>query len=216
VWTIPDTDGCPIMQIGIELSGASAGGTLYVDWLTWDNTPNVTFYNPGDEIRWWNPTRWMWQRAWINGAEVFDSRPDRSFHLIQNEGRGLVSQGTREWTDYSVSAPVYVYLAQAAGIGARVQGMKRYYALLLCSDGKARLVKALDGEKTLAEIPFALEADHAYDLKLEVVSTRLRGWIDGKPVFDVEDTDRPLADGAVALICETGRMGADTVTVTPL
>ena len=32
------------------------------------------------------------------------------------------------------------------GIGIRAQGMRRYYALLLCNDNKVRLIKALDGE----------------------------------------------------------------------
>jgi ADP-ribosylglycohydrolase len=215
-WTIPATHGCPLAQIGVKLSGAAAAGTVSLDWLTWDGTPDVTFTNPGDDFRWWEPKRHMWQRAWIYGVDVLDSRPDQAFHVIQNEGRGLASQGAREWTDYSVSAPVYIYLADAAGIGAHVQGMKRYYALLLCNDGKARLVKALDGEKTLAEIDFTSEADHSYDLRLDVSGAHLRGWIDGRQVFDVEDTDRPLDGGAVALICEAGRMSANTVTVKPL
>ncbi len=106
-------------------------------------------------------------------------------------------------------------VARAAGLAARVQGLRRYYALLLGSDGKARLVKALDGETVLAEADFTIEQERSYDLRLEVHGARLRAWVDGRALWDVADTDRPLAGGAVGLICEEGRISTDTVTVRP-
>ena len=131
-------------------------------------------------------------------------------------------------------------MVKAAGIAARVQGMRRYYALLLCSDGvdghpTARLVKALDGNTVLAETDFAWEFDEKHDLSLEVVdahevdahevdahhmdahqsSTRLRAWIDGQPVFEARDADRTLSGGGVALVCEEGRTATEIVTVRP-
>lgn len=105
------------------------------------------------------------------------------------------------------------YISAAAGLGARVKGLRRYYAPLLAAGGKARLVKALDGETTMSETGFVVESEHTYDLNLEVNSTRLREWIDGQQLFDVEDTDLPLDGGAVALICEEGRIGATTLSV---
>ncbi len=215
VWKIADMGSFPIAGIGVQLTNAQSCGTVYLDWLTWDGSPYVTFSYPGEQPR-WPSRRPAWLRAWVNGVDQFDPWRSRSFDLVQNEGRGLVSQGARDWKDYAVSAQVDVYLAAAAGLGARVQGMRRYYALLLCADGKARLVKALDGETTLAETAFTLEPDHSYDLKLEVSGTRLRAWIDGRQVFDVEDTHRPLDSGAVALICHEGRISANTVSVEPL
>ncbi len=215
VWKIPDTASFPIVRIGVCLGRTQSAGTVYLDWLTWDGNPDVVFTCPEELAKWstYNP---MWLRAWVNGIDQFDPWRSQSFDLIQNEGRGLVSQGTRDWKDYTVSAPVKVYVAAAAGVGARVQGMRRYYALLLTADHKARLVKALDGELILAETDFRVESDHTYDLKLEVNGTRLRGWIDGQQLFDVEDTDRPLDGGSVALICEDGRISAKTVSVKPL
>ena len=37
-------------------------------------------------------------------------------------------QGTREWTDYQVSATVTATLMAQGGIAIRAQGMRRYYA----------------------------------------------------------------------------------------
>ena len=215
IWKIGDQGGFPIVKVGLQLVNAASAGTVYLDWLTSDGSPDVTFSYPQGQQMWPN-RRPAWVRAWINGADYFDPWWAGVLQVVQNEGRGLAIQGTREWQDYTVTASVMVYLAKAAGIGARVQGMRRYYGLMLHNDGKARLVKALDGEKTLAEIDFTLEQDHAYDLRLEVRGTRLRGWIDGQQVFDVEDADRPLEGGAIALICEEGRMGAQAVSVKPV
>jgi hypothetical protein len=124
-------------------------------------------------------------------------------------------QGTREWTDYEVSADVTPHMVTCAGIAARVQGMRRYYALLLCRPGKARLVKALDGDAVLAEADYAWQFGETHDLALEVLGSRLRAWIDGEQLFEVEDTDRPLTGGAVALICEEGRTASQAVKVQP-
>jgi len=68
----------------------------------------------------------------VNGVSRFDAWWPEPYRLIQNEGMGLLIQGTREWRDYQVRAAVTPHMATSAGIGARVQGLQRYYALLLC------------------------------------------------------------------------------------
>jgi hypothetical protein len=127
----------------------------------------------------------------------------------------VLIQGTREWGDYRVSADVTPHMAEAAGVAVRVQGMRRYYALLLCRQGQARLVKALDGDTVLAEADFPWEFGQTHDLSLEAVSTRLRAWIDGRLLLEVNDADRPLTVGAVALVCEEGRTATTVVRVQP-
>jgi hypothetical protein len=104
----------------------------------------------------------------------------------------------------------------SAGIGVRVQGMRRYYALLLSDGGKVRLMKALDGEAVLAEADFPWQFDVTYDLGLEVRDNRLLASIDGEEIFEVEDEDRPLVSGAVAFVCEEGRMESDVIRVQPV
>ena len=155
----------------------------------------------------------MWRRAWVDGVDQAEGRYPEPYRLVQNRGTGLLIQGTREWTDYRVSAAIVPHMVKAAGIGARVQGMRRYYALLLAEGGAARLVKALDGSTVLAEADVAWQFGGTYELSLQVVGRHLQAWIDGRLLFDVEDTDRPLAGGGVALICQEGRMSTDAVTV---
>ncbi len=213
VWRIPDMDGDPIAEIGVEINSMKrAEGDLYLDYLTWDGTPDVALTRPGH-------TGTMWQRAWVNAVDQV-SHWGENYRLIQNEGVGLLMQGTREWTDYRVTADVTPHLVKSAGVAARVQGMRRYYALLLYRDSaelptKARLVKMFDTPYVLAEVDFPWTFGETHTLSLEVSGATVRAWIDGAALFAVTDA-QPLTGGAVALVCEEGRTATNVVRVQPM
>ena len=65
------------------------------------------------------------------------------------------------------------HLARSFGVAARVQGLKRYYALRLTVEGSAQLVRELDGTTVLAEAPFAWELYEPYRLTLTVRGQRI-------------------------------------------
>ena len=94
--------------------------------------------------------------------------------------------------------------------------MKRFYALLLCSDGKLRLIKALDGDHILAEVEFAWEVFNPYLLKLQVEGNRLRGWVNEKELIDYTDKSEPLTGGGIALVVEEGHLMAQAVKIEPV
>jgi len=151
-WRIEDTGGQPVAQVGVELrSPAAAAGAVYLDWLTWSGPPEVTLTRPAAGGAACGGARGC------RGIDRFEPAWPEPYRLVQNRGRGLLIQGTRAWTDYEVTALVTPHTVAAAGIGARVQGLRRYYALLLCRDDTVRLVKALAGRRTLAEARFRTE-----------------------------------------------------------
>jgi ADP-ribosylglycohydrolase len=210
-WRVPDTGGAPIAEVGLEMEAA---GTIYLDYLTWGGAPTVSLTRPvGSGLAWPGPL--LWRRAWVNGVDQWEASWREPYPIVQNNGRGLISQGTREWTDYQASAEVTPALAEACGLGVRVQGMRRYYALLLCAGGLARLVKVLYAETVLAEAAFEWEAGRSYSLRLQAEGPRLRGWIDGRLLFEVVDSGDVLDGGGVALICEEGHLIARAVSVSP-
>jgi hypothetical protein len=205
---MPDTGGQPIHAVGIAARGAGAGETrICLDSLGWDGTPDVLLGRPGGEGI-------LWRRAWVDGVDQFEGRWREPYRIVQNEGRGLISQGTPEWRDYRASVPMTIHLAEAAGLAARVQGLRRYYALLLGRDGMARLVRAWDGCETLAEAPFPVEFERVYELELTVEGARIVASVDGRQVFAVEDPD-PLPGGGVGLVVEEGSASAEAVRVRP-
>ncbi len=206
-WRVPDTGGCPIFGVGLEIA-AGERTTVYLDWLTWDGTPAVVLDRPGGSGQ-------LWRRAWVDGVDQFEGRWPEPYRIIQNEGTGLISQGASDWTDYRVEAPITIWLAKAGGLAARVQGLRRYYALLLTQPGNAQLVKVRNQSHILAETAFPVEWDRQYHLALEVSGKRIRAWIDGQPVFDVLDRDQPLTGGGVGLVVEEGCLSSNAVTVKP-
>ncbi|GCE29574.1 hypothetical protein KDA_50580 [Dictyobacter alpinus] len=207
-WRIPDTAGAPIAAIGLQYKAEQAAqGCIYLDFLTWSGAPEVTLARPKEKGT-------MWHRAWVNGVDQFECWwPEESYRLMQNSGRGLIIQGTREWMDYRVKATLTPHMAQAIGLGARVQGMQRYYALVMGQTNHVRLIKVLDGEIVLAESYLVWVPDRHYAIVLQVTGSSIKAWIDGQQVFDVQDYTNPLLDGGVALICQEGRMGCDGVTI---
>jgi hypothetical protein len=209
-WRIPDMGGAPIAEIGVELHAPQrADGSIYLDALTWDGAPDVILRRPASGGT-------MWRRAWVDGVDQYGHWWPEAYRLVQNRGIGLLIQGAREWADYRVSAAITPHLAAACGLGARVQGMRRYYGLLLRQGGTIQLVKALDGERVLAETDYPWEFGEAHALALEVTGPRLRGWANQQLLFDLEDSDQPLTGGAVALICAEGRMATEAVEVHPV
>ncbi|MGE5224826.1 MAG: ADP-ribosylglycohydrolase family protein [Omnitrophica WOR_2 bacterium] len=208
-WTLPDFGGYPIARVGLEVApDPSVESILYLDYLTWDGVPDVELKRPEGAGS-------MWSKAWVQGVDYFQSWAE-PYRLVQDEGTGLLIQGCREWKDYQVSADVTPHMVKSAGLAARVQGMRRYYALLLCDEGRARLVKALDGTKILAESEFPLQLGRTYQLSLQVKGRQIRAFIDDQVVFDHLDEEQPLHEGAIALVCEEGRTATTSVRISPL
>ena len=216
-WTVPDLHGCPVAQVGVQLESDQAlTGTIYIDWLDWDGTPDVWLGDPHNGGS-------MWRRAWVNACSAAerDQHPDpkqrHAIFLVQNEGRGLCLQGAQEWKAYAVQAGIDVTLARAFGVAVCVQGLCRYYALLLGENGQARLVKVFDGQETvLAEAAFDWQAGRKVDFRLETCGGKLKAALDGRVLFEVEDKEQPFTHGAAAYVIEEGCLRSQAMKIEPI
>lgn len=208
-WQLTEAAAAPIAEVGVELSATQrSDGTVYLAHLTWDGAPDTVFERPAH-----NGT--LWRRAWVDAVDHFQPNFDESFRLAQDEGTGLLMTGTREWADYEVSTPLTPFLLAAGGLAVRVQGLRRYYALLLVDDQCIRLVKALEGERVLAEAALPVTWGRTYELRLRVRGAHLEAWVDQQPLFAVEDSDQPLLNGGIGLVVREGSLAAPAVRVQP-
>ncbi|MEL7185149.1 MAG: ADP-ribosylglycohydrolase family protein [Pseudomonadota bacterium] len=199
--TVPELPG-PIKEVGVRLKDDVK---LELDHLKWTGTPEFTFEKPDHKGT-------MWGRTWVDANDQGYGWwwwPNETFRLLQNEGLGMVSQGTREWVDYEMQADVIPHLANRAGIAARVQGMTRFYALLITADQKAQLVRRCHGETVLAEAPFEWTLGQSVQMSLTVNGNAIIGTIDGGPTFEVKDDN--LDSGGIGLIIEEGRSATKKV-----
>lgn len=208
-WRLEDTEGAPIAQIGLEISEAEGNrNILYLDHLSWSGAPNVVWRrSPGKGQ--------MWARAWASTMDHVGFHWPDTFHLSKSRGIGMYIQGTRDWNDYKVSATLTPLVAKSFGLAARVQGLRRYYALLLCHDQIVRLVKVLDRVTVLQEQPFKWDFGSPYSLSLQAESSSLRASINGIQLFHALDEDACLVGGGIALICEEGLVTSPEVIVEP-
>jgi hypothetical protein len=209
-WQIKDLKGAPIAQFGLEVnSEVPSNGRLYVDYIDWSETPTVVFSRPDNDGK-------MWLRAWINAVDHVGTRWASAFHLSQNRGTGLFIQGSRDWRDYQVESAIVSDPAKSFGLAARVQGLARYYALLLGPGQSLQLVRNHDGLQLLAELPYAWNWGQRYQFILAVTGTTITGSLNGIELIRYHHPDTPLLDGGIALVCEEGLIMTDEVQVTPL
>ena len=202
---VPDLGGYPVAAVGISVVSAPAGGTVYLDRLDWTGAPNVTLSRLSGS---------MWHRAWVNGVDQYLPRWVESYRLVHNRGTGLLLHGNRDWRDYCVGADVTPHLARRVGIAARAQGMRRYYALVITDQGKAQLVRELDGTTVLAETELPLELYRTYQFEIVADGATITGQIDGETVLTAEDSS--LAEGGIALLIEEGRTATQAVRIAPV
>jgi hypothetical protein len=155
----------------------------------------------------------MWLRAWINAVDHVGTRWTSPFHLSQNRGTGLFIQGSRDWQNYAVQSAIVSDPAKSFGLAARVQGLTRYYALLLGPNQVLRLVRNYDGVEVLAEVPYSWNWSEPYQFNVVVEQATIIGSINGAELISYSDPDARLLDGGIALVCEEGLIMTDEVVV---
>jgi hypothetical protein len=155
----------------------------------------------------------MWLRAWVNAVDHVGTRWASAFHLSQNRGSGLFIQGSRDWQNYAVKSAIVSDPAKSFGLAARVQGLNRYYALLLGPNQVLRLVRNYDGVQVLAEVPYSWNWSERYQFNLVVEQATIIGSINGTELIRYSDPDARLLDGGIALVCEEGLIMTDEVVV---
>ncbi len=207
--------GCPIAEVGLEIFAEKSGseGVIFLDYVTWDGAPYVEFGPP-------HSGGTAWKHAWVNAATQCDfATGAATLRVCQNDGTGLLIQGARNWQDYIALANITPRMAKSSGLAVRVQGMNRYYALLLCPPAAAtekstlKLVKHCNETSVLAEADFAWSCGQTVELSLSAEGKRLTARANGQAMFDVEDAAQPLDGGAVALVVEEGCVESGPVAI---
>ena len=210
-WRLPDTDGQPIQSIGIAARslGSAQDGAIVLDWLRWDGPPDIRLRRPREPSD-------FWRRAWVNAVDNFSTTFPQAFRISQDRGEGMIIHGSRQWRDYRVETALTVHLAEQAGIGVRVQGLRRFYAILLVRSNVLRLVRARDGETTvLAETPFEWSFERPYHFIVETEGQTIEVTVDGVRLAARDKSEGAIANGGVALIIEGGAASSDEILVAP-
>ncbi|MDX0524546.1 ADP-ribosylglycohydrolase family protein [Sinorhizobium medicae] len=208
-WRIPDLGGQPIAEIGLAVAarGKRSDGEVIVDYVRWDGAPELELRRPEGEGT-------FWRMAWVNGVSFFSKRFPPSFRISQDRGDGIIIHGTRQWTDYKVESTVMLHLGTAGGLAARVQGLRRYYAVRLVRTGSLQIVRVRDEVTTvLAETAFPVTLETKVNLRLTVEGQRIVGSADGLTIEARDDSDNALASGGIGLVVSDGAISTPSIRV---
>ena len=138
-----------------------------------------------------------------------------SFFIAHDRGEGIITHGTRQWTDYQATAHKFtVNLGAPAGLAIRVRGLNRYYAIMFLRGNRIALVKARDEQRLeLSSVPFQWSLDTSYEVKIEVQGGTIVARI-GKIVLRATDHEYP--SGGVGLVVTDGSLSADSIDISPI
>ena len=201
-WRLPDTGGQPIQSIGVGLSDSDQQGSVALDYLSWEGSPEVRLRRPAAPGE-------FWRRAWVHAASQFATQFPLPFRISQDRGDGMIIHGGSDWSDLRVETTLKVHLAESAGLGLRVQGLRRYLAVVLHRSGVLRILRRYDEESvTLAEVPLDWSFEVSYPLIVEVAGDRVTADVAGLRLEARNDAPS-LKTGGMALIVESGSCSCD-------
>jgi hypothetical protein len=168
---------------------------LLRDRFAEDDTSDWSFRDEGTLEA---PSQWAPVDGVLRQTSTIHSFPDDPATL-ENLGTQAVT-GDPAWTDTILSVRLQSQ-ARVIGVMFRYQDEKTYYRFSMDEwRGYRRLVKKVDGTFTLLwEDAVGYESGQPYDLTLVAVGRMLRGYMDGVPLFAVEDGD--ISSGQIGLYC---------------
>ncbi len=204
-WTVPDCGSQPIAELGVVIrsTGSAQTGWILIDRIGWSGTPKLFLTRP--EV----PSD-FWHKAWVNGVDVFTPQKfKQSFHISQERGEGIISHGTRQWTNYRVSADIALHLGKYAGLTARTQGLRRFYAARITRSGNFEIVRTFDEKTTvLAASKFPVELDKVFKLSLQVSGQQIQAQAEDVSLTFTDQSPEAMVNGGIGLIVADGAASA--------
>ncbi|REK77727.1 ADP-ribosylglycohydrolase family protein [Paenibacillus paeoniae] len=209
-WEIPDTRGMPIFRLGYEWSTDQRfNGSIVIQDVDWNGAPS-RFYQKGMMMTSIWHTHPFWLQTWTSSAKHFAADFKYTFCISHHEKNGLVTIGSRDWDHYSVASRLSFSLHDKAGLVARSNGHRRYYAAVFESGNRVSIIARRDDDiQVLASVPFPYEEDRMYNAKFTVRDNHLTLEVDGQQLAAARDEKRLYAGGSAGFLMEAGTMVAD-------
>ena len=210
-WRLPDCGGQPIAEVGLVVEPLKDIKTnVFLEYLKWVGTPELTLLRPEE-------TGTFWRRAWVNNVDVFSKWFPQGFHISNESADGLIIHGTNQWENYTVTAEVVTHLGTHAGLAARVQGLRRYYAALITRDGFFKIVRVRDDQMSvLSEAPFDMQFDVPVTLSMTVKDNIISASANSTSLSVEDLSDTAILCGGIGLVIASGAASADVIRVDPI
>ncbi len=202
--TVPETGGCAVLDLGIEIRSDSAvQGEIFVDRVRFAGRAKIFIHSRIPQYRSADPPGWINHTDLIRGP--FSDDTSDFTYAGKNSERGFLVTGNTGWSDYTFEANLKIHLADKGGILVRHQGAERYIALVRTRDHKLQLIERYHGDTILAEAPCRWKLDQPHRLRLVCGGRKIAAFCDGKKIL--EGADDRLGCGGAGLLFEKGLIG---------
>jgi ADP-ribosylglycohydrolase len=218
-WQVPPADGVVPFRVGFAFTadagtGTGTGTEAFLHELDWRGAPEH-FEQSGVLLSSIWDTRPPALAPWVSSAKNFEADFAVTYSVSHPEALGVVTTGTREWTDYAVASRLTLSLHETAGLVVRSRGHRRFYAGVFTGGDRLRLLHQRDGERhILAEIPFRYERDRPYAVELRCRGRHLDLSVDGRT--RLVGTAADTLGGGTGFLVERGAVAADGVRISRL
>ena len=211
-WTVPDTKGMSIFKLGYEVAGRKRfDGDVVIYSIDWKGAPTDFAQRGMLMTSIWN-TNPLWLAGFASSAVQFAADFKHTYCVSNVEADGLVTIGSREWEDYTVSSTVFYSLHEAGGLVVRSRGHKRYYGAALMDYSRAVVYVQKDRERViLAEVPYSYQEDVGYTLTFAAHQEKLEFSVNGEKLIEVEDA--AYSGGGAGFTLSKGTMTCDSFIV---
>ncbi|MCY4459912.1 MAG: ADP-ribosylglycohydrolase family protein [Albidovulum sp.] len=208
-WRLPDCGSQPIAEIGVfvESSSDNSQGKVIVDRMGWGGAPACVLKRPDGKGS-------FWLRAWVNSADNFSPQFNRSFHVSQNRGEGIVMHGTRQWADYKIETELVFHHGRYAGLAVRTQGLRRFYSATITSCGRFELARVRDDcRDILAADKLSFELGEPISMTFKAKGNLISVRANGKSIEADDSTSQAFLSGGFGLLVADGAMSVDAIKV---
>lgn len=205
-FSVPDTKGHPIYQLGLELtSDKRMDGSIILKTLDFTNEPVHFEMGTAMELMptltpWTTDTAWL--KTFMSSASNFCPDYTTTFSISHDGDNGVVTTGTLDWKDYEVSSEITFSHQKGAGLVARAKGHRQYYATIL-KDGKVQIIKRKDDcIEVLAEKPYSYQIENCIKMSFRLKGDMLTVFLDQVEVLQCRNAD--YSRGGAGFIVDRG------------
>lgn len=211
-WVVPDTKGMSIFKLGYEIGSRKRfDGDVVIYSIDWKGAPRDFAQRGMLMTSIWN-TNPLWLAGFASSAVQFAADFKHTYCVSNVEKGGVVTIGSREWEDYTVSSTVYYSLHKEGGLVLRSKGHKRYYGAALMDYSRAVVYVQKDRERViLAEVPYAYQEDTGYDLTFATHKDKLEFYVNRSKLIEVQDGT--YENGGAGFTISEGTMTCDSFIV---
>lgn len=211
-WIVPDTKGMSIYKLGYEIACEKRfDGDVVIYTIDWKGAPTSFSQRGMLMTSIWN-TNPLWLAGFASSATHFAADFKDTYCVSNLQEDGLVTIGSREWQDYSVTSTITFNLHKSGGLVLRSAGHKRYYGAVLVEYKKAVVYMQKDKTRvTLGEAPYSYVEDVKYKLTFAACGGKLTFSLNDEVLIQAKDDT--YSCGGAGFTVSDGTMTCDSLII---